>query len=225
MTNYTQDFGFKVTEETKSANGEFVFNNAHYTNLHVDALRLSNKLNRRVDAERVKQIVAHFDTRAVRPLVVAKIKGESKYQILDGQHTFLALKTLGFENIPCFLYTNMTPQECVHIINLHNQLRHNMTYRQSVRVSKGWKAGEEYELDQCVKDLGITHIHGRQKVMEIWRGFSDKEAFKRLVQRYQEMCRGVGIDPDRLHSSKSLRARHLNPRYSFEIQYALLERE
>lgn len=78
--------------------------------LSPDNLLIDNRYQRPVNPALVSRIARHYSEALFSPLLVAQ-RGSSKYYVVDGQHRLEAAKELGLQEIPCFIYQNMSPSE------------------------------------------------------------------------------------------------------------------
>ena len=81
--------------------------------LPTDSLEVDLRYQRLVNSELVSKIASHYSEALFSPLLVAERKTREgiSYYVVDGQHRLEAAKLLDLVEVPCFVYSGMTPAE------------------------------------------------------------------------------------------------------------------
>ena len=86
--------------------------------INIDMLKTA-EYNRPVDSSHVRHIVGEFDPNRVREVIVNLRK--DNYYIIDGQHTVVACKVMGWTRIRCRVFKGLTYTEEAELFVFYNK--------------------------------------------------------------------------------------------------------
>jgi hypothetical protein len=92
--------------------------------LHLLRLYPSDGLNRKIKPAWWKHLATTFNVE-IMPRLAVLLDASGIYWIIDGQHRYLAMKSLGMSDwdVPCYVYENATDEDAAWIIGVLNDFR------------------------------------------------------------------------------------------------------
>ena len=132
MTNYT------TAGELFQVSSKLIFSDPNY--------------QRRLDAQRVREIANNFDPNLVNPVKVSYRSHENRYYVFDGQHTLAALRMRHKGRdflVDCRVWQNLTPEEEARLFAQQNGISRDVTTNTKLKALY-------YAGDPVVKDFYDT---------------------------------------------------------------------
>lgn len=106
---------------------------AYYKDLPLALLEPHPTIQRKLVPDHYGRIAAEWDISKCAPLTVS-LQDDGTFYIIDGQHRFMAAKTLGIPTIPCRIFRNLTPEEEAAAFWKQNENCKRLTPRDTLRA-------------------------------------------------------------------------------------------
>lgn len=106
---------------------------AYYKDLPLALLEPHPTIQRKLVPDHYGRIAADWDISKCAPLTVS-LQDDGTFYIIDGQHRYMAAKTLGIPTIPCRIFRNLTPEEEAAAFWKQNENCKRLTPRDTLRA-------------------------------------------------------------------------------------------
>lgn len=143
----------------KDYNTNYIYKQVNSSEIYSDPT-----YQRVIDYNRVKQIVANFNSDLVNPIKVSKRDG--KYYVFDGQHTLAALKARNNNKdikVECKVYSGLSQQEEARLFAEQNGLARIVQSNAKMKALYTANDTEIVELHDTIVSLGIIFDFSKNK--------------------------------------------------------------
>ena len=121
-------------------------------------LKLDLNYQRKVDMERVQEIVDNFNHCIVNPLKVSHRDGQ--YFVFDGGHTLMALKYMNKDKdsfpVECRVYENLTYEEENQLFAMQTGYAKPISVKNEMKALQNAKDQETLDIVQATEDTGLN---------------------------------------------------------------------
>jgi len=158
--------------------------------INVNEIRL-NKYNPNImEPELMTQLSERMKEEGIlQPILLRNVKpkGKTKYEVVDGEHRYLAAKKIGYEEVPTIVLDKKLPEAIISSINM-NKLRGEFDTLKLAEVIH--TLHETYSMEELEEKLGYTseQIEGLENLLNYdFDSFSDEgvELEKGTAEEYE----------------------------------------
>lgn len=201
---------------------------AYYKDLPLALLEPHPTIQRKLVPDHYGRIAADWDISKCAPLTVS-LQDDGTFYIIDGQHRYMAAKTLGILTIPCRIFRNLTPEEEAAAFWKQNENCKRLTPRDTLRARLTIHEPIAESLAKLCREHGIC-LFRESSLDKPWlRALCDIETILQMegeeaVNEIFDFIYCAGWHDERLGYSKDLiRAAYRFHRYMSGKAYNLID--
>lgn len=201
---------------------------AYYKDLPLALLQPHPTIQRKLVPDHYGRIAADWDIAKCAPLTVS-LQDDGTFYIIDGQHRYMAAKTLGIATIPCRIFRNLSPEEEAETFYKQNENCKRLTPRDTLRARLTIHEPIAESLAKLCREHGICLFRETNLDKPWLRALCDIETILQLegeeaVNEIFDFVYCAGWHDERLGYSKDLiRAAYRFRRYMSGKAYNLLD--
>lgn len=201
---------------------------AYYKDLPLALLEPHPTIQRKLVPDHYGSIAADWDITKCTPLTVS-LQDDGTFYIIDGQHRYMAAKTIGVATLPCRIFRNLSPEEESKTFYQQNENCKRLTPRDTLRARLAIHEPVAESLERLCRDHGI-YLFRNSSLDKPWlRALCDIEEILRLegesaVDEIFDFVYCAGWHDEKLGYSKDLiRAAFRFRRYMSGKSYTLID--
>ena len=201
---------------------------AYYKDLPLALLQPHPTIQRKLVPDHYGSIAADWDIAKCAPLTVS-LQDDGTFYIIDGQHRYMAAKTVGVSTIPCRIFRNLSPEEEAETFYKQNENCKRLTPRDTLRARLTIHEPIAESLAKLCREHGIC-LFRESSLDKPWlRALCDIETILQMegeeaVNEIFDFVYCAGWHDERLGYSKDLiRAAYRFHRYMSGKAYTLID--
>lgn len=106
---------------------------SYYKDLPLQLLEIHPDIQRILAPEHYGAIARDWNTEKCAPLTVS-LQEDGTFYIIDGQHRFMAARSIGVSTLPCRIFKNLTPDKEAEMFYKQNENNKRLTPRDTLRA-------------------------------------------------------------------------------------------